>query len=66
MVPYLRCNIDSGELALGEEVRSNADGVLDAVLRCKTCGAEFRIEDGIACLLPDQLTEEDKHEMTSQ
>jgi SAM-dependent methyltransferase len=64
MVPLLRCNIDSGELALAEELRVVADGVLDAVMRCKTCGAEFRIEDGIACLLPDQLTEEDKHEMS--
>jgi len=64
MVPLLRCNIDSGELALAEERRFVADGVLDAVLRCKTCGAKFHIEDGIACLLPDRLTEEDKHEMS--
>ena len=64
MVPLLRCNIDSGELALAEEVRSDADGVWDAVLRCKTCGAEFRIEGGIACLLPDRLTPEDQHEMS--
>jgi SAM-dependent methyltransferase len=64
MVPLLRCNIDSGELALAEEVGGDADGILDAVLRCKTCGAGFRIDDGIACLLPDQLTEEDKHEMS--
>jgi SAM-dependent methyltransferase len=63
LVPLLRCNIDSGELALAAEVRGDAEGVLDAVLRCKTCGAEFRIEDGIACLLPDRLTPEDKHEM---
>jgi SAM-dependent methyltransferase len=64
MVPLLGCNIDSGELGLAEEVRGDADGVLDAVLRCKTCGAESRIQDGIACLLPGQLTEEDKHEMS--
>jgi SAM-dependent methyltransferase len=64
MVPLLRCNIDSGELALAEEVRSDADGVWDAVLRCKACGAEFRIEDGIARLLPDRLTPEDQHEMS--
>jgi len=64
MVPLLRCNIDSGELALAEEVRSDADGVWDAVLRCKACGAEFRIEHGIARLLPDRLTPEDQHEMS--
>jgi SAM-dependent methyltransferase len=64
MVPLLRCHIDSGELALAGELRSDADGVLDAVLHCETCGAEFRIEDGIACLLPDQLTPEDRHEIS--
>jgi SAM-dependent methyltransferase len=64
MVPLLRCNVDAGELAVDEEVRSDAEGLSDAVLRCKTCGAEFRIEDGIACLLPGQLTPEDRHEMS--
>jgi SAM-dependent methyltransferase len=60
----LRCNIDAGELALTNELLGDADGVLDAVLRCKVCGAEFRIEDGIALLLADQLSPEDKHEMS--
>jgi SAM-dependent methyltransferase len=64
MVPLLRCNIDSGELMLAEEMRGDAQGVWEAVLRCKTCAAEFRIEDGIACLLPDRLTPENKHEMS--
>jgi len=59
----LRCNMDAGELALAEEPSGGADGVLKAVLRCKTCRAEYRIEDGIACLLPDQISSEDKHEM---
>jgi len=63
MVPLLRCNTDAGELALAEELRADADGVLDAVLRCKICGADFRIEDGIACLLPDKLSSEARHEM---
>lgn len=63
MVPLLRCNTDSGELTLTKELRGVTDGVLDAWLRCRMCGAEFRIEDGIACLLPDQLSPEDKHEM---
>ena len=64
MVPLLRCNIDSGELKLTKELRVVADGVLDAELRCGICGAEFRIENGIACLLPDWLTPEDKLEMS--
>jgi len=63
MVPLLRCNNDAGELAITKELAGNGDGLLNAVLRCKTCGAEFRIEDGIALLLPNQLSPEDKHEM---
>jgi SAM-dependent methyltransferase/uncharacterized protein YbaR (Trm112 family) len=64
MVRLLRCNNDAGELTLVKELLGDADGALDGVLRCQICGAEFRIENGIACLLPDQLTEEDKHEMS--
>ncbi|HXJ06257.1 MAG TPA: class I SAM-dependent methyltransferase [Candidatus Acidoferrum sp.] len=63
MITLLRCNTDAGELTLAEELRADADGVLDAVLRCKTCGADFRIEDGIACLLPAKLSSEASHEM---
>jgi SAM-dependent methyltransferase len=64
MVSLLRCNTDSSELTLAKELRVVADGVLDALLRCRICGTEYRIENGIACLLPDQLTPEDKHEMS--
>ena len=64
MVPLLRCNIDAGELAIVEQLRGDGDGVMDAVLRCKICGGEFQIEDGIARLLPSQLSPEDKHEMS--
>ena len=63
MVPLLRCNHDAGELAIATELRGDGDGVLDAVLRCKICGAEFRIEDGIARLLPNHLRPEDSLEM---
>ena len=63
MVPLLRCNTDAGELTLAEELRTDADGVLDAVLRCKICRAEYRIADGIALLLPGQLSSEARHEM---
>ena len=64
MVPLLRCNNDAGELAIVEQLHSDGDGLMDAVLRCKLCGSEFRIEDGIARLLPSQLSPEDKHEMS--
>jgi ubiquinone/menaquinone biosynthesis C-methylase UbiE/uncharacterized protein YbaR (Trm112 family) len=64
MVPLLRCNHDAGELAIVEQLRDDGDGVMDAVLRCKICKAEFLIEDGIARLLPSQLSPEDQHEMS--
>jgi len=64
MVPLLRCNKDAGELAIAKELQGDGGGVLDAVLRCKICGVEFRIEDGIARLLPNQLSPEDKREMS--
>jgi len=63
LVSLLRCNNDAGELAVAKELPVVGDGVLDALLRCGICGAEFRIEDGIARLLPGQLSLEDKHEM---
>src|SRR5258708_21140003 len=64
MVPLLRCNNDAGELAIAKELRGDGNGVLDAVLRCKMCGVEFRIEDGVARLLPNQLSPEGKREMS--
>jgi SAM-dependent methyltransferase len=63
MVPLLRCNTDAGELAIAKKLRHDGDGILDAILLCKICGTEFRIEDGIARLLPHQLSPEDRHEM---
>ena len=64
MVSLLRCNMDAGELMLAKELRGDLGGVLDAVLSCGTCGTEFRIEDGIALLLPMQISAEARHEMS--
>ncbi|MGB7285161.1 MAG: methyltransferase domain-containing protein [Candidatus Acidiferrum sp.] len=64
MIALLRCHQDAGELAVIKELRGGDLGILDAILSCKSCGAEFRIEDGIACLLPNQLRPEDEHEMS--
>ena len=63
MVPLLRCNIDAGELQISNSLRGDGDGLLDAVLSCRICRAEFRIEDGIVRLMPSQLSPEDHHEM---
>jgi SAM-dependent methyltransferase len=59
----LRCNEDAGEFTIVMEDRVHGDGVLDARLRCKICGCEFQIKDGIALLLLRQLSSEDQHEM---
>jgi SAM-dependent methyltransferase len=64
MVPLLRCHNDAGELAIATELLGDDAGVSHAVLRCKTCGVEFRIRDGIARLMPKQLSSEDQHEMS--
>ena len=63
MVSLLRCNNDAGELSIATELPCNEADVLDAVLRCKSCGVEFRIKDGIARFMPNQLSAEDQHEM---
>jgi SAM-dependent methyltransferase len=63
MVPLLRCNVDAGELVIASKLRGDGNGLLDAVLRCRICGAEFPVEDGIVRLMPRQLSPEDQHEM---
>jgi SAM-dependent methyltransferase len=63
MVSLLRCNNDAGEVSIASEVRGDDNGVLDGILRCRDCGTEFPIEDGIARFLPDRLRPEDSHEM---
>jgi SAM-dependent methyltransferase len=59
MVPLLRCNNDAGEVSIASELRGDGNGVIDGILRCRVCGAEFPIEDGIARFLPNQLRPED-------
>lgn len=59
----LRCSEDGGELAIIKEDRVLGDGIIDARLRCRICGSEFHIEDGIVRLLPRHLSAEDQHEM---
>jgi SAM-dependent methyltransferase len=63
MVPLLRCNTDAGELTIADKLRHHSEGILDAILLCKICGTDYRIQDGIARLLPQHLSREDQHEM---
>ena len=63
LLPLLRCSRDGGPLELAAELRSGAVGIIEGRLRCETCASEYRIEDGIACLLEGSLTSEDEHEI---
>jgi SAM-dependent methyltransferase len=63
LLPVLRCSRDAGPLVIASEVRSGALGIVQACLRCRTCAAEYRIEDGIARLMKGTLAPEDEHEM---
>jgi ubiquinone/menaquinone biosynthesis C-methylase UbiE/uncharacterized protein YbaR (Trm112 family) len=60
-VKYLSCPLCGGpELSL--HAFSEADGQVDeGVLRCQSCRAWFRIEDGIADLLPMALRDHEQH-----
>ena len=63
MLPLLRCSRDAGPLVIITDLPSRAVGIVEARLRCSTCAAEYRIEDGIARLMEGTLTPEDEHEM---
>lgn len=45
------------------ELRSGSFGIIDAQLVCETCSAEYLIKDGIARMLQETLTPENRHEM---
>jgi uncharacterized protein YbaR (Trm112 family) len=63
LLPLLRCSRDAGPLVIAAELQSGAVGIIEARLRCSTCACEYRIEDGIACLMEGSLTPEDEHEI---
>lgn len=62
MLPLLRCSRDAGRLIV-EEKSGGPLGVVEAGLRCGTCAAEYRIENGIARLMDGALTAENEHEI---
>jgi uncharacterized protein YbaR (Trm112 family)/ubiquinone/menaquinone biosynthesis C-methylase UbiE len=63
MLTLLRCSYDAGNLTVVQETEGNAEGLREATLRCATCSAQYRIEEGIARLLVSSLSAEDQHEM---
>ena len=63
LVPLLRCIHDGGQLLQTAQVRSGELGVIDANLLCLTCSASYQIRDGIARMLPSQLSKENEHEI---
>ena len=64
MLPLLRCVRDAGELTLVLENRSGPIGVIDGMLRCRECSAEYAIESGIARMMTHTVTAENAHEMS--
>lgn len=63
LLPLLRCNRDAGPLVIAAGLRRGTAGIIEARLQCSTCAAEYRVEDGIARMLPGTLTGEDEHEI---
>jgi len=63
LLPLLRCIRDSGELRLCRETRSGRVGVIEGTLRCIKCSAEYAIQNGVARLMAETLTEETAHEI---
>ncbi len=64
MLHLLRCSHDAGPLIVAEEFRSTPAGIIAAILRCGFCAAEYRIANGIACLMNGPLTAENEHEIS--
>ena len=56
------CAASVGLVPRRAETRSGETGIIEGRLRCGTCGSEYRIDEGIACLI-DSLTPEDEHEI---
>jgi len=62
----LRCPHDAGNLILAAELQCGSIGVVQGILKCTSCNAEYPIEEGIARLMHHDLTREDRHEMATR
>ena len=63
LLPLLRCARDGSGLILAAELQTGAFGLVQGVLRCTNCEAEYLVDGGIACLMEGPLTLEDTQEM---
>src|SRR5690242_7326088 len=63
LLTLLRCSHDAGSLILAAELQSGPVGIVQGILTCTTCAAEYPIEDGIARLMHGPLTRENDQEM---
>ncbi len=63
LLPLLRCSRDGGQLDVSAELRSGPVGIIEAGMRCRTCSAEYTVQEGIARLMIDTPLPEDEHEM---
>ena len=63
LLPLLRCPVDAGALILASELQSDRVGIIQGMMTCTTCDAEYPIEDGIVRLMHGPLTREDEQEM---
>ncbi len=66
LLHLLRCPRDASNLILAAELKSGSLGVVQGLLKCTSCNAEYPIEDGIARLMHGALTREDQHEMATR
>ena len=62
LLPLLRCSSDASEL-ICKEIQGGNIGVIEGILHCSKCSEQYRITNGIACLLKAAKTAETLHEM---
>ena len=54
LIDLIRCNRDGGELAI-ERLAADEDYIIQGSLKCRKCGADFKIQDGILDMLGEEI-----------
>lgn len=62
-LPLLRCVRDAGQLSICREAQGDGDAIVDGSMRCVECSQEYPIENGVARLMTDTLTQETQQEI---